>query len=403
MDVAASPVSRPTPRPSVVRSAMGGFFLLGSLIALLGALLPVWSYYVHFDLATTGSYFLAFNLGVFSAAMVARRILGKLGMQRLLVLACFLAGGTMLALAAILSPAGLIAPLILLGFSTGVLTTGVSWLMFDALTAPMAAAILSLAGVFFGCGAAGFTLLIWATVHTLTAPGILVFTSLLPIGLGLLYLRQRSLLQPALQAPPLRLSWQATRSPAAVLLSLALFFQSGNEWAVGGWLAIYWIHRLGVSSEGALLGLALYWIALTLGKLLSPRLPWQATPFRLLGASTGASLFGCLLLLSTHGVGGAVAGVLFLGAGLGAAYPLIIGMIGERFPYYHPGFFNGLFSFSLVGGMFVPWLIGQLADFSVIEWAIRVPALGAIVVYLLLTVILIEARVAKISKTASSS
>lgn len=403
MDVVATPLPRPTPRPSLVRSAMGGFFLLGGLIALLGALLPVWSYYVHFDLATTGSYFLAFNLGVFSAAMVARRILGKLGMQHLLAFACFLGGGTLLALAAILSPAGLIAPLILLGFCAGVLTTGLSWLMFDAMTAPMAGALLSLAGVFFGCGAAGFALLIWATVHILSAPGMLVLASLLPIGLGVLYARQKSLAQPALQAPPLRLSLRATRSPAAVLLSLALFFQSGNEWAVGGWLAIYWIHRLGVSSEAALLGLALYWIVLTLGKLLSPRLPWKARPFRLLAASTGASLFGCLLLLSTRGVGGAVAGVLFLGAGLGAAYPFLIGMIGERFPYYHPGFFNGLFSFSLIGGMFVPWLIGQLADFSVIEWAIRVPALGAVLVYLLLSVILLEARAAKISKTASSN
>ena len=395
--------ARPTPRPSLVRSAMGGFFLLGCLIALLGALLPVWVYYVHFDLATAGEYFLAFNLGIFAAAMVSRGILAKFGLRRLLVFACLLTGATMVILAAVLSPVALILPLMCLGFATGMLTTGLSWLMFDAMTAPMAATILSLAGVFFGFGAVCITLLIWATVHTLTPPEILDFTALLPVVLGLLYFRQRSLTSPALQAAPLRLSMRETRSPVAVLLSLALFFQSGNEWAIGGWLAIYWVRKLGVRLETALLGLALYWMTLTLGKLLSPRLPWPSGRFRLLTCSTGAALFGCLLLLATAGVGGAVAGVLFLAAGLGATYPLIVGMIGERFPYYHPGFFNGLFSLALIGGMLVPWSIGQMADAWVIEWAIRVPALGALMVYLLLSVILLELRVAKMSNTAASS
>jgi FHS family glucose/mannose:H+ symporter-like MFS transporter len=394
-------VLRPMPRPALVRSAMGGFFLLGCLIAFIGAFLPVWIYYVPFDLSMAGNYFLAFNLGIFSAAIVSREILRKLGMRALLVFACFLAGSMMMTLAAILSPLALLAPLVFLGFAAGVLTTGISWLMFDTLTAPMAGSILSLAAVFFGSGAVCFTLLIWATVHSLTPPGILTLTAVLPIGLGILFLGQKSLTQPALQEAPLRLSMQASRSPLGVLLSLALFFQSGNEWAVGGWLATYWIRSLGVRLETALLALAVFWMALILAKLLSPRLAWG--PFRLLTAATGSALFGCLLLLTAAGVGGALAGVLFLAAGLGAAYPLILGMIGERFPYYHPGFFSGLFSLALIGGMLAPWSIGQLADAWVIEWAIGVPALGAAMVYLVMSVILLEARAARISKTAPSN
>ncbi len=382
---------------------MAGFLLLGSLVALLGALLPIWWYYVHFDLTTAGSYFLAFNLGLFTAAMLSRDLLSKLGLRRLLAAACFLAGATMLVLAAIVTPDLLVLPLVFLGFATGMLTTGLSWLMFDAMTAPMAAPILSLAGVFFGAGAVCFTLLIWATVHTLTAPGILMLTALPPVALGALYLRQRSLAQPLLQVAPLRLSMRATGSPAAVLLSLALFFQSGTEWTVGGWLAIYWIRRLGVSSEAALLALALYWITLTLAKLLAPRLPRVVRRVRWLAAGAAAVLFGCLLLLETAGVGGAAVGVLFLGGGLGAAYALILGMIGERFPYYHPGFFNGVLSLALIGGMLMPWSVGVLADASVIEWAIRVPAIGAVMVYLLLSALVLEARLAKMPRTSSSN
>jgi FHS family glucose/mannose:H+ symporter-like MFS transporter len=396
-------VFRPTPRPPLVRSAMGGFFLLGSLMALLGALLPVWLQYIHFDLGTAGDYFLAFNLGTFTAAMASRDLLARLRIRRLLVVACFLTGGSLLSLAATFSPGGLIVPLIALGFAAGMLTTGVSWLMFDVMTEPRAASTLSLAGAFFGLGAFAFTLLIWATVHNLAASGILVMAAILPLALGVLYVLQRSLTEPALGAAPLRMPASDTRSPTAILLSLALFFQSGSEWAAGGWIALYWMRQLGVNLESALAGLLLYWLALTLGKLLGPRVPGLQSPLRLATASTTACLLGALFLLATTARGGAVVGTLLFSSGLGALSSLTIGLIAQRFRYYHPGFFNGFFSLSLIGGMLSPWLVGHLADAWSIEWAIRVPALGCLAVYVLLAVVLLEARLARMARTASSS
>ncbi len=395
-------MTRPTPRPALVRSAMGGFFQLGSSVALLGALLPVWLYYGSFSLATGGDYFLAFNLGLVCAAAGSRGLLGKLGPRGLLVAAAMGAGATLLLLAAILSPVVRIFPMVALGFATGMLTTGVSWLMFDALAAPMAAPLLSLAGLVFGAGAVSFTLLVWATFRTLTAPGLLILTGLLPLVLGLLYLGQRSLAQPALQAVPLRLTWRATGSPAAALLALALFFQSGAEWMVGGWLAIYWIRRFGVRLETALLALAWYWTILTLARLVTPRLPRLTGPFRQITLSAAAALAGCLFLVSAAGWGGAGVGITLLAAGLGGSYPVLIGMIGDRFPAFHPGFFNGLFSLALIGGMLAPWLAGHLAD-DRIGWIIGAPAVSVVLVYLLLSGVLLEARAARMAKTASSS
>jgi fucose permease len=373
---------------------MGGFFLLGGLIALLGGVLPVWIYYLHLDLATAGNYFFIFNLGVFAASMVSRVILGKLGLRRLLAAACLLVGLSLALVAVFLSPAAVIAPLVLLGFAAGLLTTGVSWLMAETVTAQRTATMVSLAGLFFGAGAFSLTLAIWATVHVLAPPGLVLLLAGFPMALSALYFRQQSLGEPALQAMPLRLPPGATRSPLAVMLSLALFFQSGSEWTVGGWLAIYWIRRLGVSLNTALIGTALYWAALTLGKLVSPRRPWAGGPFRLLAWSSGAALFGCLFLFSTVRVDGATVGTLLLGAGLGALYPPILAQVGERFPYYHPGFFNGFFSLSLVGGMLAPWVAGHLADVSV-RWAIGVPALGVLMVFLLQLAILVEGRLSR--------
>jgi len=391
--------SRPGPKPALVRSAMGGLFLLGGLMALLGAALPVWGNYFDLELAMAGNYFLAFNLGIFAAAMVSRRMLGRLGLRGVLVLSCGLTASSLLVVAGLYQPLWLLAPLLVLGFAAGTLGSGLSWLMFDALTAPSAATILSLAGVFFGWGAVSFVLFLWLDAE----PAGLQLVALLPATLAVLYWRQRALGEPALQAMPLRLPHGATRSLPAVLLTLALFFQSGSEWAAGGWMAVYWIRELGVNRETALFGLALYWIALTLGKLLVPRVPWLTGRFRLLTASTGIALFGCIVLLAALGAGGASVGVLCLGVGLGGLYPVLLGLVGERFPYYHPGFFNGLLSLSLVGGMLAPWSVGLFAHLWVIEWMIWMPALGLGMVYALLTVLLIEARLSSTAATASSS
>jgi MFS family permease len=96
-------------------------------------------------------------------------------------------------------------------------------------------------------------------------------------------------------------------------------------------------------------------------------------------------------------------GAICLGAGLGALYPVTLGMIGERFRNYHPGFFNGLLSLSLMGGMLAPWSVGLLAHSWGIEWAVWVPALGIGMVYLLLAVLVLEERLSRIADTASST
>ncbi len=398
MDTRSHFLSRPGPRPALVRSAMVGFALLGGLMALPGAALPVWVNYFHLNDATAGNYFLAFNLGIFASTAVSRRMLGRLGLRGVLVLGCGLSAASLPVVAATFSAPWMLPPLLALGFAAGMLTTGTSWLIFDVMTAPVASTLLGLAAVFFGTGAVTLTLFLWLK----PAPVSLQLAAIPPVLLAALYLKQRPLEEPALQAMPLRLPAGATRSPMAVLLTLALFFQSGSEWAAGGWLAIYWIRKLGVNRESALFGLILYWISLTLGKLLGPRTPWLAGPWRSSTAAAGAALFGCLLLLSAAGPGGAAVGTLCLGAGLGALYPLVLGMIGERFEYYHPGFFNGLLSLSLMGGMLAPSSVGLLAHAWVIEWAVWTPAIGVTMVYALLAVLTLEGRLSRIADTASS-
>src|ERR1700748_18232 len=84
--------------------AFAGFLLSGFLMALLGAILPVWGYYRDppaFN--TVGNYFLSLAGGLAISPVVARRLMALKGLWCLLVFACGLACGA-LAYLALVSP-----------------------------------------------------------------------------------------------------------------------------------------------------------------------------------------------------------------------------------------------------------------------------------------------------------
>ncbi len=109
--------------------------------------------------------------------------------------------------------------------------------------------------------------------------------------------------------------------------------------------------------------------------------------------SVVAALLGCLVLSFTNNQFGAGTAVVLLGAGFASIYPLVAESIGGRFPYYHPVFFSGIFSFALFGGLLAPATLGYAAE----AWGIRIvvvlPLLGTCMVALLVGAIWLESLV----------
>jgi FHS family glucose/mannose:H+ symporter-like MFS transporter len=133
--------------------------------------------------------------------------------------------------------------------------------------------------------------------------------------------------------------------------------------------------------------LSLYWLSLLVGRVAMQAVLPRVRHSRVLFASGCSAVLGCTILSFTNNRFGAVSGILLVGAGFAAIYPLLAELIGSRFPYYHPGFFNGIFSIASTGGLLAPWTLGLYAN----RWGIRVvmllPLLGACAV-LVLTVLI---------------
>jgi FHS family glucose/mannose:H+ symporter-like MFS transporter len=374
-------------------AALPGFLLSGFLFALLGALLPAWGYHLDPEYSHSGQYFLSLALGVILSGLLMRRV--SLRVATLLTSACCLAWLSMLFLAFVgppVPPAYRLGGWLVIGFAGGLLNTG----LFEAMRSAYQndpAATINLGGVYFGLGCLASALLLAGTFYLYSVSTILLLIAIIPAFFAIFYRQQYRATLDVVTQPPAKDVFRDFLTPGAVMFSLLLFFQSGNEWALAGWLPIYLIRRLGLNPESALWTLAIYWFALLIGRVVSVYLLSRIRHSRLLLTSAASALFGCVLLMLTANRLGATVGVLFCGAGFAIIYPLVVEKIGRRFPYYHPGIFNSIFSIAIAGGMLAPWLIGTFADSWGAWFVMGLPVLGTLMVVILLLLIWLESKV----------
>ncbi|HEV3331168.1 MAG TPA: MFS transporter [Bryobacteraceae bacterium] len=385
------------PRPSGGGTALSGFLLSGFLMALLGAVLPAWGYYRDPpNFTSVGHYFLSLAVGLMASAALARPVLARRGLSFLLVFACALSCAALAYLAVVSPPISTwwrVGGLLVLGLGAGLLNLALFHAISPAYHAD-AAATVNRGGMWYGLGCLTATLLVAGTFYAYTVPSIFIFMAFVP-GLFAVFFAQTKGGRAADEDshPTLRQAIEDFRSPGAVLFALLLFFQFGNEWSIAGWLPLFLIRRVGLSPKAALLILALYWLFLMLGRLVSVAVLPRVRHGRLLVGSVLAALFGCLLLFFTNNSFGATFGVLFIGGGYASIYPLVAEAIGRRFPYYHPGFFNGIFSVAMVGGLLAPATLGYAAsDLGDVGVVIGIPLLGTCMVVLLLFLIWLESK-----------
>ena len=382
--------------PAEGGKALAGFLLSGFVLALLGAILPAWGYHRDpSDFVAVGNYFLTMALGIVAAALFARRIMARRGVSFLLVFACSLCCVSLAYLALVSPPLSAwwrAAGMVSLGIGAGLLNMALFYAISRNYQADSADTV-NLGGVWYGLGCMAATLLVAGTFYAYTVPKILLFMAIVPAIFAVMYSRETYQALPEGAHPTISQAFQDFKSLGAVLFALLLFFQFGNELSIAGWLPLLLIRRIGLSPAAALGDLALYWFALMAGRLASAAILPHVRHSRLLLGSAAAAIFGCVILYFTDNGFGAATGAVFLGCGYASVFPLVSEAIGRRFPYYHPGFFNGIFSFALVGGLLAPASLGYAASVWGVGVVVGIPLTGTCMVMVLILLIWLESKV----------
>ena len=367
----------------LVFSAWAGIFVFGLVMAILGALLPSLFERIDFGKSEAGNLFFFMNLAMLGVSIVFGPVVDRFGYRLFLALCSLLVAVSFLLFALAPAYSFLTAAAVLLGVGGGGLNGGSNALTSD-LSPESRTAALNLLGIFFGFGALLIPFLIGTLLGILGLDAILVIAvvlSLVPFAFFLL-LRFPPAKQP--QGFPLRRAARVVGSPLLWLCGLLLFFQSGNEFTVGGWISTYLNEDFQFSPMAAALVLSGYWGMIMIGRLIvSRKLVKVLKNETLVLVSAVLALAATALVAAAPSGPLAALGVVLTGLGFAAIFPTTLAVAGEAFSELTGTAFSIIFMIALAGGMTAPWLTGKVAEASGLRTGLFIPVAGCVMIILL--------------------
>jgi FHS family Na+ dependent glucose MFS transporter 1 len=386
-------------RSDAIRRTIGYYLLficLGLSLAITGPTLPALAGQTHISLGGVGLLFLAGaignTLGTFISGRVFDRLNGHpvLGMAELFV-------AVMLFLIP-LTPWFWVLLVIVVcqGFAGGVINTGANTLLvwthgkkvspfmnglhfsfgLGAFLAPfLVAQVIDIQG--------GYRLAYW----------ILSALTLL-VGLRMVTLKDSPQPTHSPNGETARPGNGPTSYPLVISALLFLFFYVGSEITFGGWVYTYAITLKLASAAGAAYLTSAFWLAFTIGRLISIPAATRFTPKQVILAA----LFGCLSVLTL--------GILFSGSSR-ALWLMAVGLGFCMAPIWPSGFTLAGQSINLtgritgiillgdsLGGMILPSLVGKVIEASGPQYMVYL-VLGSLVLNLLAFTVMLRLRPSK--------
>jgi fucose permease len=378
-------ISRTQPRrpdpAALQRAAFAGMFLFGIAAAVLGATLPLVSERLALGLERVGTLFLALNGGmlVSSFALGARQ--DRSGMKAPLVAGPLGVGAALAVVATAGSYLVLLAAVVLLGVAGMAVNSSANALVADLHDEAAAkAAALNRVGVFFGVGALVVPFAIGLLVRALGLRAILLGAAALCAAVAVA--NARPSYPPAKQSSGLPSGEAARllRDPIVLLLGALLFFESGNEFILGGFTTTLLTREASVSIVAASYALAGFWAALMASRVWLGRGRVPVPPAALVVGSALLSAAAVVAMVTAREPWVAMAAATALGATLAPIFPAVLGLAAARFPARSGTVFGLLFTMALTGGMSLPWLTGQIAARHGLRLAVGITALQFVAV-----------------------
>jgi FHS family glucose/mannose:H+ symporter-like MFS transporter len=269
----------------------------------------------------------------------------------------------------------------LLGVGGGAVNAASNTLVADLHDDPAGkSAALNRLGVVFGFGALLLPFAMGLLLETIGLAGILSAAAAL-CALVAVYN-----VVPAFPPPkhavrlPVREAARLLRDPVVLLFAAMLFFESANEFIVGGYVSTFLAGEIGLGVRAVAWVVAAYWAALMLARVALSRVALRVAGPRIVIGCALAAAAGMVVLASARQPWLAVAATVFTGAALSGIFPTALGIVGARYASYTGTVFGLLFTAALSGGVTLPWFAGQVAAARGLRAALWLPAVSFVAV-----------------------
>lgn len=199
---------------------------------------------------------------------------------------------------------------------------------------------------------------------------------LLPLPLGLL-IAFAPLTFPALAHESVRTSVRSLLRHRWFQLALAGIFLGGaTELGLSQWLPAYTETALGFPTWIGGGSLLLFSVAMALGRMIVGALDSRFDAFRMMALSCGTSVILFLLGSFLPFPSLALTACILAGFTGSCLWPTMLAVTADRYPSGGASMFGTLAALGNAGGIFMPWVVGWIADRSNLHWGLAVSALA---------------------------
>jgi len=348
-----------TNRRTLFAIACLGLLTFGIVFTTLGAVLPEVTARFGLDKTAAGSLLTLSTFGIVVGSLVFGPIVDRWGYKEMLIFGTAIVIAGLEGIAFAPSLLWLRTAALVSGFGGGIINGGTNALVADISTDGRMAGLSKLA-VYFGFGAVGVPL----TLGTLLG-NFSYATILAAIGAASTIPLAATAVTPfpapkQAQGFPLASAKRLLRDPVLLTFGLMLFLESGMEVTVGGWTTTFFEEELQTPDRRALVYLALFWLGMMLARTTLGMTLRRFAPTRILFGCITIGVAGALTVVSTHSAAVAALGVFVIGIGFSATFPLVLGLVADRYTALSGTAFSVVMVMALTGGMTLPYLTGVL-------------------------------------------
>jgi len=344
----------------VFSAACFGMLLFGIVLISLGSILPAVTSKFKLDELSVGTLASILPFGILAGSLVFGPIVDRYGYKNLLIICSLLvlAGLEMIAFAGTLF--FLQISMLLIGFGGGVINGGTNALVADISTEGKGAN-LSYLGVFFGIGALGMPAVLGLLSKLFTQQNIISGVGIFVLIPVIFFTAIKFPVPKQSQGFPIKAGLSLIKESLLLLFGFVLFFESGMEGIVNNWSTTYLINELKANPDDALFALSCFVAGMTITRLLMGSILKKLQPFVVMFICLGFALAGSVIMISTSTFSAAVIGLILLGIGFAAGFPLALGYVGEVYSNLSGTAFSIVLVIALVGNMLMNYLLGIIA------------------------------------------
>ena len=348
----------------VFTAACIGMCFFGVSMITLGSVLPSLVTKLELSGLQTTSLVTFLPIGMLAGSLIFGPIADRFGHKALLVPSCIIVLSGLEGLIFFESIPLLQISIVGIGLGGGILNGETNALVSDISGESEKGSRISFLGVFYGLGALCIPSLLgilsehYSFETTLQGIGIIMLAGILfciPI---------RFPAPKQAQGFPVKEGLGLLKESSLLLLSFILFFQSGIEGVCNNWSTSYFGQVTDIPANQGLIALTCMVAGLTVARMLQIVLFKKIQPAKVLPYSLILTATGFALLTAAPGFIRAAAGMAVIGMGLSSTYPVILSILGTRYPSLSGTAFGIALAIALIGQTAMNGLMGMVFTYD---------------------------------------